>query len=293
MAVLISDIFMEWKQECEQRFNTLKSDEEELNDCFIKAYGLENELTSEVDEKDITIRKADLQRDIKSLISYAVGCIFGRYSVDSEGLCYAGGSWKQELYSTIVPVSDNVMTVGLDVFEINLTSRVIDFVEKVYGIETLEENLSFIAYALGGIGEPREILEKYLSSSFFADHCKVYHKKPIYWLFNSGRKSGFKAFVYIHRWNTQTLNEVMKQIGVLLNHYQKVNDEFQAKIHVSRPDERIKLTRELAKYTAKYCELQEYFERVAVHVKNEPDFDLDDGVKSNYQIYADILEKIK
>ena len=207
MGKLISDKYAAWEQECTQRFNKLKANEEELNRIFIDIYGLQDELTPEVEDKDVTVRKADLQREIKSLISYAVGCIFGRYSLDCKGLCYAGGEWDSSKYKTIIPDKDNVVPIcDDDYFQDDLTALIIDFVRKVYGEDTLEENLKFIADALGAKGAtPREVIRNYLLTGFYADHCKIYQKRPIYWLFNSGKKHGFKALVYMHRWKRDTV----------------------------------------------------------------------------------------
>ncbi len=173
MGTLISDKYAAWEQECSQRFNKLKANEEELNRIFIDIYGLQDELTPEVEDKDVTVRKDDLQREIKSLISYAVGCIFGRYSVDCKGLCYAGGDWNSSKYKTIIPDKDNVVPICDDnYFEDDLTARIIDFVAKVYGEDTLEENLKFIANALAVKGaNPREVIRNYLLTGFYADHC--------------------------------------------------------------------------------------------------------------------------
>lgn len=189
MGTLISTKYAAWQRECDERFQRLKANEEELNRIFIGIYGLQDELTPEVEDKDVTVRRADLQREVKSLISYAVGCFFGRYSVDCEGLCYAGGEWDASKYKTIIPDPDNVIPIcDDDYFEDDLTARVVDFVRKVYGEDTLEENLKFIASALAGKGDsPREVIRNYLLTGFYADHCKIYQKRPIYWLFSSGK----------------------------------------------------------------------------------------------------------
>ena len=191
MAKLISDKYTQWAKECEARFQKLKSNEEELNRIFIDIYGLQDELTPEVEDKDVTVRRADLQREIKSLLSYAVGCLFGRYSLDEKGLCYAGGEWDASKYKTIRPVKDNVLPIcDDDYLESDLTGKIVEFVKIVYGEDTLEENLKFIADALGTKGAtPREAIRNYLLNGFYADHCKIYQKRPIYWLFSSGKKN--------------------------------------------------------------------------------------------------------
>ena len=210
MGSLISDKFTTWQAECEARFQQLKANEEELNRIFIDIYGLQDELTPEVADKDVTVHKIfntkddipesmkgsnyvrTLRDEIVSLISYAVGCLFGRYSLDVEGLAYAGGEWDSSKYQTIIPDADNILPIcDDDYFEDDLTGKFVDFVRVVYGEDTLEENLKFIADALGGKGTPREIIRSYFINDFFADHCKTYQKRPIYWLFDSeiGRAS--------------------------------------------------------------------------------------------------------
>lgn len=211
MGRLISDKFAAWQEECEQRFQQLKANEEELNRIFIDIYGLQDELTPEVEDKDVTVRRADLTREIKSLLSYAVGCLFGRYSLDVDGLVYAGGEWDDSKYVTLKPVTDNVLPLCDEEYfgENDLVNRIVEFVRVVYGADTLEENLAFIAKALGNKGNTsREIIRNYFLKDFFADHCKIYQKRPIYWMFDSGKKNGFKALVYLHRWDADTTGRV-------------------------------------------------------------------------------------
>ncbi len=172
MARLIAEKYKEWEAECEARFNQLKANEEELNRIFIEIYGLQDELTPDVEDRNVTVRKADLQREIKSLISYTVGCMFGRYSVDVEGLCYAGGKWDASKYKTIIPDSDNIIPIcDDDYFHDDIVGKFVDFIRKVYGEETLELNLRYIADALGGKGTSREVIRNYFLNDFFADHC--------------------------------------------------------------------------------------------------------------------------
>ena len=195
MGRLISEKFKQWEEECQERFDALKANEEELNKIFIEIYGLQNELTPEVADKDITVRLANLQREIKSLISYAVGVLFGRYSLDVDGLAYAGGEWDSSLYSTIIPDENNIIPVLDEGYFIDdLMELLIKFVSKVYGDDTLEENLKFISDALGGNGTSKENIRSYLISSFYADHLKTYQKRPIYWLFDAGKQNSFKAY---------------------------------------------------------------------------------------------------
>lgn len=296
MGRLISDKYAAWEQECTQRFNKLKANEEELNRIFIDIYGLQDELTPEVEDKDVTVRKADLQREIKSLISYAVGCIFGRYSVDCKGLCYAGGEWDDSKYKTIIPDKDNVVPICDDnYFEDDLTARVIDFVAKVYGEDTLEENLKFIANALAVKGaNPREVIRNYLLTGFYADHCKIYQKRPIYWLFSSGKKHGFKALVYMHRWQKTTVATVRTDyVHELQERYRTQLSLLEDQMQTASASDHVKLKKRQEKLMAQLTEINAYEEKVHHLSDMMIDIDLDDGVKVNYAKFADILEKIK
>ena len=192
----IAEAFDQWQAECDDRFNQLKANEEELNRIFIDIYGLQNELTPEVEDKDVTVRRADLGRDIRSFISYAVGCMFGRYSLDVDGLAYAGGEWDASKYASFAADKDNIIPICDDeYFDDDIVGRFVEFVRKVYGDDTLEENLKFVADALGGKGQPKDVIRNYFLSDFYSDHCKIYQKRPIYWLFDSGKKNGFKALM--------------------------------------------------------------------------------------------------
>lgn len=296
MGTLISDKYATWEQECTQRFNKLKANEEELNRLFIEIYGLQDELTPEVEDKDVTVRKADLQREIKSLISYAVGCIFGRYSVDCKGLCYAGGDWDSSKYKTIIPDKDNVVPICDDnYFEDDLIARIIDFVAKVYGEDTLEENLKFIANALAVKGaNPREVIRNYLLTGFYADHCKIYQKRPIYWLFSSGKKHGFKALVYMHRWKKTTIATVRTDyVHELQERYRTQLSLLADQMQSAAASDHVKLKKRQEKLTAQLTEINAYEEKVHHLADMMIDIDLDDGVKVNYAKFADILEKIK
>ncbi|MCR4794828.1 MAG: hypothetical protein K5898_06610 [Ruminococcus sp.] len=289
MSKLISDKFKEWEKLCDERFNRLKANEEKLNKFFISAYGLEKELTPEVSDEEITVRRADLQREIKSLISYAVGCIFGRYSLDKEGLCYAGGQWDDSAYSTIIPCEDNIMTINSA--ESGLTSAVISFVEKVYGSDTLEENLSFIAQVLGGSGDNREILHGYLRKSFFKDHSKIYRNRPIYWQFTSGSKKAFKAIMYIHRYTPETLSILREKYAVPYFEQLKIllseqNSEYRS----ADSSKKAAIRRNISRTQTLILEMEGFLQRLNILAGEKIVLDLDDGVKNNYEKLKDILE---
>ncbi len=295
MARLISEKYAEWEAECTARFNQLKANEEELNRIFIEIYGLQDELTPEVEDKDVTVRKADLQREIRSLLSYAVGCMFGRYSLDVEGLAYAGGDWDAAKYRTFQPLTENILPIcDDDYFSTDVTTLFIRWVETVYGAETLEENLKFIADALGGKGTPREVIRNYFLSGFYADHLKIYQKRPIYWLFDSGKKNGFKALIYLHRYQSDLLarlrtdyvHELQERYRTQLNHIAEAAE------HASGA-ERVRLAKQQKKLQEQALEIEKYEEKVHHLADQNIQIDLDDGVKHNYALFADVLSKIK
>ncbi|WP_301896745.1 BREX-1 system adenine-specific DNA-methyltransferase PglX [uncultured Holdemanella sp.] len=297
----INEAYNLWNDECESRFNTLKSNEEELNRIFNDIYGLQDELDPYVDDKDVTVRKADLVRDIKSFISYAVGCIFGRYSLDVEGLAYAGGEWDSSKYSTFTPDTDDIIPIcDEEYFEDDIVSRFVEFVRVVYGSDTLEDNLSFIANALGGKGASRDVLRNYFLNDFFKDHCNTYQvtgsgKRPIYWLFDSGKKNGFKALVYIHRYAPDLIARM--RTGYI--HPQQARYRTQVELLQSQIDdasstsERVKLSKQLKKINEQLLELNKYEEVVHHWADKMEPMDLDDGVKANYAKFQELLAKIK
>ena len=297
----ISEAFSLWDSDCESRFNKLKSNEEELNRIFIDIYGLQDELDPYVDDKDVTVRKADLVRDIKSFISYAVGCMFGRYSLDVEGLAYAGGEWDSSKYSTFIPDTDDIIPIcDEEYFEDDIVARFVEFVRVVYGSDTLEDNLSFIANALGGKGAPRDVLRNYFLNDFFKDHCNTYQvtgsgKRPIYWLFDSGKKNGFKALVYIHRYTPDLIARM--RTGYI--HPQQARYRTQVELLQSQIDdasstsEKVKLSKQLKKINEQLLELNKYEEVVHHWADKMEPMDLDDGVKANYAKFQELLAKIK
>ena len=295
MSKLISDKYKEWEIECEERFNQLKANEEELNRIFIEIYGLQDELTPEVEDKDVTVRKADLQREIKSLISYAVGCMFGRYSIDVEGLAYAGGEWDESKYQTIIPDTDNIIPIcDEEYFDDDLTGNFVRFVEAVYGKETLEENLKFIADALGGKGTPREVIRKYFLNDFFKDHCKIYQKRPIYWLFSSGKKNGFKALCYMHRYQPDLLARMRTDyVHEQQERYRTQLSMLEESVDKVSTSEKVKINKQIKKLREQALEIKDYEEKVHHLADMMIDIDLDDGVKVNYAKFSDVLAKIQ
>lgn len=291
----ITDHYKAWEKECNDRFAQLKANEEELNRIFIDIYGLQDELTPEVEDKNVTVRKADHERDIRSLISYAVGCMFGRYSLDADGLIFAGEEWDASKYTTFPADKDNIIPIcDDDYFDDDITGRFVKWVEVVYGRETLEENLKFIADALGGRGTSREVIRNYFLNDFYADHCKVYQKRPIYWLFDSGKKNGFKALIYMHRYQSDLLARLRTDyVHEQQERYRTQLSHLADAIEHASASERVKLTKQQKKIQEQALEIQQYEEKVHHLADQNIPIDLDDGVKHNYELFADVLAKIK
>ena len=283
----VSSAFENWTNECNDRFNQLKANEEELNRIFIDIYGLQDELTPEVEDKDVTVRKADLQRDIKSLISYAVGCMLGRYSLDIDGLAYAGGEWDDSKYQTFIPDEDNCIPItDEEYFEDDIVGLFCAWLKKVYGEDTLEENLDFIANALGNKGKTnREVIRNYFLNGFIKDHIKTYQKRPIYWLFDSGKQNGFKALVYMHRWNADTTGNMrVEYLHRMQRVYEKEIERMQEIIDNSHDNKEISnATKRKEKLQKQIKEIKDYDAKIAHLALSRIDIDLDDGVKVNYE----------
>ena len=295
----LADCWRDWERACDEHFCQLKANEEELNRIFIDIYGLQDELTPEVDDKDVTVRRADLGRDIRSLISYAVGCMLGRYSLDKPGLAFAGGNWQEWLAQqdamTYAPDKDGILPITDDeYFYDDIVTIFVDWVKTVYGAATLEENLTFIANALGGKGSPREVIREYFLNDFYKDHLKIYQKRPIYWLFDSGKKNGFKALVYMHRWQPDTIARVRTDyVHEMQSRYRTAIADVEQRINGASTSERVKLSKRLTALQAQAEELRKYEEKVHHLADQMIGIDLDDGVKVNYAKFADVLAPIK
>ena len=291
----IAEAFTQWQTECDDRFNQLKANEEELNRIFIDIYGLQDELTPGVEDKDITVRKADLGRDIRSFISYAVGCMFGRYSLDVDGLAYAGGEWDVSKYVSFAADKDNIIPICDDeYFEDDIVGLFVEFVKTVYGADTLDENLEFIANALGGKGQPKDVIRNYFLNDFYSDHCKIYQKRPIYWLFDSGKKNGFKALIYMHRYQPDTIARIRTDyVHEQQARYRTAITDLEQRIANASTGERVKLNRKLTTLQAQDTEIRTYEEKIHHLADQMISIDLDDGVKKNYAIFQDVLAKIK
>ena len=276
-----------WNEESNERFNKLKSNEIELNRIFIDTYELNNELSDSVEDKDISVRKADVERDIKSLLSYAVGCMFGRYSLDIGGLAYAGGKWDNTKYNTYIPDKDNCIPVtDEEYFEDDIVGRFCDFIEIVFGKDSLEANLKYIANALGNRGNTsRDVIRNYFLNDFIKDHIKIYQKRPIYWLFDSGKQNGFKALCYMHRWNADTIGNMrVDYLHQMQKVYDKEIERMQEIIDNSHDNKAInKAIKRKEKLQKQLKETKDYDALVAHLAHSRINIDLDDGVKTNYE----------
>ena len=322
MPTLLADKYEARKAEVNARFEQLRANEEELNRIFAKIYNMEGEVPIEVEDKYVSVARifdtADeipesyrgnkyvrTKRDeITSLISYAVGCMFGRYSLDVDGLVLADqgvtvddylAKMPNPDYVTFMPDSDNVLPITDDeYFDDDIVRYFIDFVRTVYGEETLEQNLAFIAEALGGKGTSREVIRTYFLKDFFKDHCQTYRKRPIYWLFDSGKKNGFKCLVYMHRYQPDLLARIRT------DYVHEQQERYRAQIGYANDalasaerGERVRLDKRVKKLNDQLKETITYEEKLHHLADQMIKIDLDDGVKVNYAKFQDVLAKIK
>ncbi len=292
MGRLISDKYKEWEEECKNRFNTLKKNEEELNRIFIDIYGLQDELTPEEDDKDVSVRLADKGREIRSLISYLIGIVMGRYSLDVEGLAYAGGDWNSMNYVTYQPDEDSIVPIYSQLgMEDGLTAKIINLIKQVYGEDTYRENIDFIAEALGKNSNEssEETLNRYLNDGFYPDHLKIYQKRPIYWMFSSGKNNAFKCLIYLHRYTKDTLAIINSKY--FLNESARLNAEVEdtrLQLETAEGRDKLRLDKQYKQLQAKQKEMIEYGQ-VLDHMANKYiPLDLDDGVKVNYAKFQGI-----
>lgn len=301
--------YEECKSNANAEFEVLKKNEEELNRIFIDIYGLQDELTPEESDKDVTIHKIfDNKEDIpdemknsqyaltkldviKSFISYAVGCMLGRYSLDEKGLAYAGGEFDFSKYKTFEADKDNIIPITENkYFEDDIVTKFVKFVEVVYGKNTLEENIDFIANTLGKrtAETSRDTIRRYFLNDFYTDHVKMYQKRPIYWLFDSGKKNGFKALIYMHRYNDQTVSKIRLDYLHKMQHtYETELKDVEYKLSGELTlNEKKELTKKQADLNAKLQETNEYDEKIAHIADQRISIDLDDGVAYNYAKFS-------
>ncbi|WP_251198428.1 BREX-1 system adenine-specific DNA-methyltransferase PglX [Anaerotardibacter muris] len=319
MATLISDKYEAWKAEANARFDQIKANEEELNRIFAEIYDMVGEVPIEVEDKYVSVARIfDTEEEIPesfkgnkyvrtkrdeivSLISYAVGCMLGRYSIDKDGLILAnqGDTLKEYLEQipnpTFMPDDDNVLPITDDeYFDDDIVGNFVDWVRTTYGEETLEENLAFVADALGGKGTPREVIRNYFLKDFYKDHCKTYKKRPIYWQFDSGKKNGFKALVYMHRYQPDLLARIRT------DYVHQQQERFRTQIahlgeliETADRSDKVKYEKQLKKLKEQLSETSDFEERIHHLADQMIEIDLDDGVKVNYAKFDDVLAKIK
>lgn len=297
---LISEAYRQWSEECDRRFSKLKENEEHLNDIFIHMYGLESIVDSSVKEENVTVRKADLKREIKGLISYAVGCMFGRYSLDEDGLIYAGGEWNPDRYKSYMVDQDNIIPICDDeYFDDDIVERFVDFIRTAYGDETLDENLRYIAKGLGGSENPKQVIRKYFNDSFYRDHCDMYQvpgsgKRPIYWLFDSGRKNGFKCLIYMHRYKADIIARIRTDyVHEQQSRYRTAISDLEQRNSGVTSSERVTINKRLQALQDQAAEIREYEEKIHHLADQMISIDLDDGFKENYSRFQDVLAKVK
>ncbi len=289
---LISEIYKKYEKDKKKLRDKLIKNEEYLNKEFIVLYGLQNELDEKIEDKSVSIKKTDRKKDIESFLSYAVGCMFGRYSLDFDEVIYSGGEWHSDKYISYIPEKNNIVTICEDnYFENDVVSMLEDFLIKLYGKGSLEDNLCFIAESIGGEGQPRQVIRKYFINSFFKNHCKLYRKRPIYWLFDSGKKNSFKCLIYAHRYNKDLLSLIKnKYISSLKKKYNTLLEEVSRKMNVSKSKADLKLRN---KYKEQLEELNLFEEKILQIEKSNISIDLDDGIKNNYALFQSVLADIK
>ena len=279
-----------WSNECNARFNRVKELEESLNRIFIDIYGLSNELSPELEDSDITINKADLERDVKNYIEYCVGCMFGRYSLENEGLQVSPAINGIVDRDNIIPVLDD------EYFEDDIVACFTHIVALHFGDDSLEDNLAFIAEVLGGNGSPRDKIREYFynEKKFYAYHCKMYQKTPIYWMFASGPKNGFKCLIYMHRYQLDTVARIRTDyVHEQQSRYRTAIEETSSRIELVGGSEKVKLSKKLNKLKEQDEELHTYEEKIHHLADQMIGINMDDGVKHNYEIFKDVLAKIK
>ncbi|TXI44179.1 BREX-1 system adenine-specific DNA-methyltransferase PglX [Methylophilus sp.] len=293
--------FAEWQSQKFAAVAEMKRLEEENNRLFIDAYGLQDELTPEVPDEQITLTRADREKDSQRLISYSIGCMMGRYSLDELGLIYAHAvneGFDASRYSTFPADADGIVPItDAAWFEDDATNRIAEFLVAVWGKQTLDENLAWLAESLGGKTNdlPLEVIRKYLSNQFYKDHLQTYKKRPIYWHFSSGKQGAFQALVYLHRYNEGTLARMRSEYVVPLMGKLKSRIEMLEKDANSATSTatRNKINKEIEQLNKKQFELQTYDEKLRHYADMRIKLDLDDGVKVNYGKFGDLLSDVK
>lgn len=294
-ALTIRRGYEEWEKEARERFERVKANEEELNRIFIEIYGLGGELKAAVEDKEITVRRGEFEREVRSFLSYAVGCMFGRYALGRSGIIYAGGEWNLENYPRFKPNKHEVIPISdAEYFEDDIIRRLEEFLTAAFGAESLEENLQQIAFGLGKTGAAREGIRNYFMNEFYGDHVKIYKKRPIYWQFDSGKKNGFKCLVYLHRYRRDTIARIRTDyVHEQQARYRTAIEGLEQGLSVATSGERVKISKQLTALRGQAEELRLYEEKIHHLADQMITLDLDDGVKHNYEKFGDVLAKLK
>lgn len=293
----IETAFKNWEHLAISKFNKLKQNEEKLNSIFIEMYDLQEELTIDVEDKNITIRKANLEKDIKSFISYAIGCAVGRYSLDEEGIVYAGGEFDSSRYKRFPVDLDNILPILSGAyFEDDIVTIFVNFVRETFGKETLEENLDFVGKVIGRKKNEtaREALRRYFLNDFYKDHVQVYKKRPIYWLFTSGKEKAFNCLIYTHRYDKSTLSRIRTDY---LHEVQiRMDAEKKDLLNIIEGDSSTKeisdAKKELQSLDKKIDELKVFDELLHHMADMQIEIDLDDGIVVNYEKFKGLVGKL-
>ncbi|WP_048718295.1 BREX-1 system adenine-specific DNA-methyltransferase PglX [Bacillus sp. 522_BSPC] len=296
---LLFKSFANWQKETENRFYNLKENEEKLNNFFIGLYGLQEELTNGIENEKVTVSIADRERESKSFLSYFIGCVMGRYSLDVEGLVYAGGKFDESIYKTFKPNKDELIQITDEhYFDNDIIVRLREFLSIAFSPETVDENMQWLAESLTmkKNESPEERLRRYFLDEFFNDHCKTYQKRPVYWLVDSGKQKGLRTLIYMHRYQPDTMATIR------FEHLQEIQSKYQNEIDMIdtrlanpslSPADKRSLEKSKAVYQKKIEELQEFDKKLATYANEQIAIDLDEGVKVNYAEFNDVLAKIK
>jgi len=279
-------------QKIETTQQKIQDYERDIDAEFIRIYGLNNEIREYDDSNNNLIIKWTVKDLIISLLSYAVGCMFGRFSLDSTGVVFAGGDWDLTKYSSFTPDQDNVIPITDEEYlEDDIVSRLCAWLKTTFGEQNIEENLDYIAKTLGNKGNSsREAIRSYFLNEFFGNHSQMCStsgsgKRPIYWLFDSGKQNGFKALIYLHRYNADTIGNLrIDYLHRMQRIYESEISRMQDMIdHSTSGREVAQATKRREKLTKQLKECREYDEKLAHLALSRIELDLDDGVKKNYR----------
>lgn len=290
----LEKLYSQWKKKCEERYEKIRNNEKEINNLFIGSYGLSNDVEYEYIPRLISVRKAEKKRDIRNLVSFAVGCMMGRYSLDEYGIVYAGGEWNPNKYKIYKADADGIIPICDDeYFSDDIVGRFCDFIETVFGRDNLESNLDFIASGLSGKGNSRNVIRNYFLNEFYSDHCKAYQKHPIYWLLDSGKKNGFKCLIYVHRYRPDSIARIRTDyVHEQQSRYRTQIQDVQKRITEAGTSERITYTKTLNRLQEQSEELRVYEEMIHHLADQMISINMDDGIRKNYRIFSDVLAKI-